>query len=228
MYWDLVDSLSRLTLFFRRLQFHFDCLKHREEFGKCAKSPPFSNRRSRGKKQSTLLRKANFRILRLMSSNAHRPFKSTFRIFSLSPFLFLLQILCCLFFAKTEKRTFGQGNSFHGLGKGVIMPHRRGGFCNLQVLHFTLPLNTCRKVAPKHCVFSPFPPRIASRFSTREIIQPTHQKVLVVSRNMKCRVFGPFVRHFASLRTYRLFWHWLNAFFLGRKAEKIISKGFIR
>ena len=109
-------TLSRLTLFFRRLQFHFDCLKHREEFGECVK-PPISNRRSRGKKQSTLLRKANFRILRLMSSNAHRPFKSTFRIFSLSPFLFLSQILCCLF-CQNRKTNFRAGQFISWLGKG--------------------------------------------------------------------------------------------------------------
>ena len=128
---------------------------------------------------------------------------------------------CAAFFRQNRKTNFRAGQFISWLGKGVIMPHRRGGFCNLQVLHFTLPLNTCRKVAPKHRVFSPFPPRIASRFSTREIFQPTHQKVLVVSRDMKGRVFGPFVGHFASLRTYRLFWHWLNAFFLEEKLNRL-------
>ena len=162
-----------------------------------------------------------------MSSNAHRPFKSTFRIFSLSPYLFLSQILCCLFFAKTEKRTFGQGNSFHGLGKGVIMPHRRGGFCNLQVLHFTLPLNTCRKVAPKHCVFSPFPPRIASRFSTREIFSTHSPKSFgrITRYERRDFRFRPSIyatpRHFWA---YRLLWHWLNAvFFLENGPWKIVT-----
>ena len=131
------------------------------------------------------------------------------------------------FSAKTEKRTFGQGNSFHGLGKGVIMPHRRGGFCNLQVLHFTLPLNTCRKVAPKTSrVFT---------FSSADRIEIFHERDFsthspksfgrITRYERRDFRFRPSIyatpRHFWA---YRLFWHWLNAvFFLENGPWKIVT-----